>query len=803
MNPDLDDEEAAQLEKIQKSGPAEVEDDIEYWNQLVIEIINYLYRRQDMSMLTSASRETVNQTCSHTLSQALTDSLNSEKRTRAMQHPKLNGTLGKQGFFTRNNKIVRAEVLTRGGIVDARERVTRNRLHREEDTSKYTIRVQGILGRFLSGFLDAAGMVLIQHSIPKVLNKIHRQDDFENSYSDEQIDFSIKFYSFTRILLSYCRATAVATNSLIDLSEVSSLLQEEVFFRAFDLSLSMIQQEVPSTGEGSVPTRDVINQKKQSHHVCISFLKECFVILSSLLETYKPKKPSDVPDARFTATKALAASVLHRRDNIQMIIRFLKEHEVFKYPYSYRNDLIQLSHVVLVSLGFISRGGKIYVQKKSRKKKKKTKRKSNNKEQPADDESMPSIHSDVDHSEASSSVYSEWTVEEEIGVYNEQKSNRQASRAFHAEWNRANRYEIHSVRDTDVFTENLLLKEKPGLAMLYQAAPIKYNDSPSQESDTSENPSNSIDLLYYSTLNVGEICPKHVLKDIKKATRGEDNDDSDASNPANRFLEQDAQSTDDSSDSIATVYEDREIDLKGILYEFVQPRVLQTYIDCLKEWKINSEETNGCICHFLMRVAFELKLSPCVLSVECLAVYEEILQSIQVMSADESLRHLVHKKYQLLKETCEKLVRKWIFLFKKHDYWGVLSLGWVTRYEADIIQDGSLFSEEVQRVQQPEEGEQSFHFDNLSGDEMLGEAAHFDTDVDPEIRARAAAWRAKRWGPEDDIRLKQVWEQFLENHGDGFVGDIKSKVFKEKVCPPPVVIIIVIIPNTNQTQTDF
>ncbi|KAJ9471931.1 hypothetical protein DIPPA_05414 [Diplonema papillatum] len=842
------------LAPVRQDRRTETDADVTAWTTSLLLIIVELLRSHDLSQLALAGSPQAATAVARSagagvkranplLSSALQQSLQQESLRRAAQQPGQRVDMGRQGFFVRSNKIIRAETLVRGGFKEAAPRVTRKRAGVPAAPPTASVDAQTRLSAFLQSFLENEGVseviaelqepllhglsdvgslkakgpdddddedMRLPESEPGGLRAIIARERSRVNSRGAVVETASQYMTFAAIVLAFRRHQAALQKTHISLHNVTLLLKAELLSAAFsmisltnqmsgDAAFRRARKQQQHDDEEHGPP-DVLNDPKRLlgfQMACVRYVKEAIVVLSSLLRTHRPKPGATEVSPAYTASKALAASVLHDHARIQLLVKLMKECEVHKHPAWYRSDLLQAVHVVLLCLEDAARDGTVFLQ---RKKKKKLRRKGGKRpKRDDDDEVLSGLGLDDDEeaagvaSERSASVRSEWTDEDrEPQEPAAAKAERRASREKVREARRVQRHAVDWVvnrhgPDADgargvacllVLSKerelqgNAILREDPGvgLSMLLFSKGSHPCDDEARD-DTGPSQAASAALGTFGTFG---------------GTGG----DSDANEP--NMLADAASET--SEDTRVSVVSDHAYSVTSIALEFVQPKVVQTYIDALKTWQDNSDETNACIVAFLSKVAFELNLAPCVLSVEALQVYEKVLRTLNISSNHTTLRHAM-AKHAPLASTLLKLVRRWFALQRLNPSWCVYSLTWLNRYEAEAIIENVPISLErsTKRVQSKRQeaigpaglDDDPAAFAAVEAEVFVAQAGadvFNEGELGHEAVQRAEQWKARQWTEEDVDNLTKAWQPYIDAFGDGFVAEIKKAVFKDKTC---------------------
>eukprot|EP00755_Sulcionema_specki_P017263 Sspe_Gene.11078::Locus_3732_Transcript_8_10_Confidence_0.323_Length_1442::g.11078::m.11078 len=224
------------------------------------------------------------------------------------------------------------------------------------------------------------------------------------------------------------------------------------------------------------------------------------------------------------------------------------------------------------------------------------------------------------------------------------------------------------------------------------------------------------------------------------------------------------------------------------MQHFMLPKVFQTYIDLLQEWRSNQPATNSCVCSFLRRMAFKYRIAPCLHSLEALVVYEDILAEADPRDPATAELH----------GTARKLVRRWIELCQQNPLVPLFSLGWPARHTAEALEANQtgLVSIYPTRSTRQYDGDGGLPGEDFAEGQEGGDQLVMEVDPDEEeadlrvqmdedtLEKRMAAVRARRWTAEDDELLRSTWTDFALQHGHGFCKLLRTKVFSHKVVTP-------------------
>eukprot|EP01064_Diplonema_japonicum_P035705 TRINITY_DN7821_c0_g2_i1.p1 TRINITY_DN7821_c0_g2~~TRINITY_DN7821_c0_g2_i1.p1 ORF type:complete len:724 (+),score=146.22 TRINITY_DN7821_c0_g2_i1:146-2173(+) len=505
-----------------------------------------------------------------------------------------------------------------------------------------------------------------------------------------------------------------------------------MLLKAFDLCFKYHQQSSDKT---------LGPQARYNHHTCLSFLTEAFITIASLLNTYKPSA-TVVLNPAYTAARGLVVSLLSDESKIHQVKIYLKQYEIYRHTEVYRNELLQLVHVIFQCLDHMSREGKVYLKKKVRRKVKKRDMEAS---EEAENEELSAASV---MSEGSSTIMSEWTTDDNKSYDTakvERKKKRKAER-------RTKRTMRHQLTQEDVVLD-CIQHDMFGIASLLSC---EYEGK------------SGLQCLFSSL----------------QPNPPESEDSSEVSDaPSSVAVFEDDQASDD---SIISVVQDKELTVRTVASDFVQPKIVMSYIDALRDWQTNAPETNVCIVAFLKKVAFELNYAPCVLSIEALQLYEEILATLATIRKQPELR-ADFNKFQELGSIATLLVRKWFTIHQQNPYWVVLSLGWLTRSEAVEAETGFSL-EDIAAIREGAKEEDEATEEQLEHNFDDEDSGDMEVVVTEAMELRSAKRAMQRWGPADDETLKSSWELYSTTYGDGFVGDMKHILFRYKKDNPKTIL---------------
>ena len=277
---------------------------MELWNNLVLDVFNLLFLNEDFTE--QSGFEEPNGTHNAT---PLAQSLLKERQNKLMsvtaKAGTFSGNFGRQGFFVRNNTIIRAEALNKGGIEEPAQRVTKKQLHatdQEATTHRRSQRTRHLLFEnfaflcsdpavcfepterrnthnaplaFPTGFGAAHSILdeIIQHYKERLFEEDGQMAEEERAFltnqkgnavdeEDEEVvenkvrnmedgnlrvtrflRFSCKCLNFVRGVSVRQNINGVASPLNLSIGGISKVLSEKILGRAFDLSVYYYQLE--------------------------------------------------------------------------------------------------------------------------------------------------------------------------------------------------------------------------------------------------------------------------------------------------------------------------------------------------------------------------------------------------------------------------------------------------------------------------------------------------------------------------------------------------------------------------------
>eukprot|EP00668_Euglena_longa_P015736 GGOE01019877.1.p1 GENE.GGOE01019877.1~~GGOE01019877.1.p1 ORF type:complete len:961 (-),score=372.64 GGOE01019877.1:230-3016(-) len=624
------------FEPLENGTNAENTGKIERWNLIVLEILVLLYRVEDMEDMAKWSPQattTSRQQRAVTGKQTLEQLLQAEEEARGKvqggadlpsnRHTNFGGTLvsARQG----RQVICSTETfLHKDGIPESEkpERMQKWMCRVGDPAAQSSSKSKRVLAEFLDRYLADCNKDFMDALFGFLRDKIAagtgEGKDAAAASQEHEVDI-VQFLLWARITLQYTRCTQVGRREL-SLRNVADLLTEEMFDVAFlkasDYRLRKLWRPL---------------------HVAVALLRELFMALCVLNDNSKQ------PDVRAGVAK-LCCRVMYRKENVDLVFDLMKSFEVHLNTLGYLTDLVQLAHLIVKVIEFVSHEGHIFVKRIRRIPKRQQLQRTEEEEQEADAKF-------IDDTEAKLAQEGKGKADGAAGdnVDEEEVSGEQ-------------------MPEDEVAADDALLPAKRR-RLVVEDDQDESSASPEGLAPTGSaaEPGGLVDDEEDDALQHIRRSTCEFLKEPAEEGTAE----------LNEFLE-DAAEAEAEDFAGQLVEEETSLSFEAYLLGFVHPKVAQAYLELLRSYGTNTPATNHCIAKMVSRIAFTLKMAPVFCHIGFLAVFMEILEERQNKA-----------KHADLYRVAQRMVKEYSRLLKVQPQLVLYSLFWISRYDAMVLANAS------------------------------------------------------------------------------------------------------------------
>mmetsp|Transcript_21029 Transcript_21029/g.37624 ORF Transcript_21029/g.37624 Transcript_21029/m.37624 type:complete len:1014 (-) Transcript_21029:6-3047(-) len=654
---------------------------IERWNLIVLEILSLLFRFEDMEEISQWSHNAapiVKERRDHHGHKVLQQLLAAEAGTKMKRDPPDLSSTRHTNFggamVSRENGrqvVCTTETFLRKDGIPETEKADRwtKKLGRVADPEAQTsAKSKRILADFLDRYLEDCNEEFMQSTVEYIKDKItpvSRDDTVEQreAAAREHDADIVQFLLWARIVVQYSRCSQKGKREMT-LNHIADLLTEDVFDMAFAQAADYRMRKL-----------------WQPLHVAVALLKELFMTLCVINDNSK------IPQIRAAAAK-ICSRVVYKKENIDLVFDLLKSFELHFNSLGYLTDLAQLVHLIIKVIEFVSKGGHIFVKRV---------RKATKKERQAATRLDQAIDQVIEH-EAGQDYDKDFVVPDE----EDEESDEEEETPIGAE--------------TEAATDPVPLDEADAAAGAAAPAPaptpsrkqrrVVADDDDDGGGDGGDaagpapTPAKKRKVVVDDEVETAEDGGETAgaAADTSTGLPLDDDDDEglqqmrrsrcdlfnmpvvatpsqEVEAEAEVMGAEDELSPDFSGElELAAddlVEEEATIPFDEYILGFVHPKVVQAYLELLKNYTSNASATNHCVSQMIKRIAFTLKLPPVFFHFGYLQVFHDILTDTHNKTLHADLYRMA-----------QKVTREYVRMQQIQPRMVLYSLFWISRFDA-------------------------------------------------------------------------------------------------------------------------